>query len=124
MFRHPTRLIGGEFPLILELSLKIAEIDGEIPPIYSKSMKMGGLHCITGKTSLISPGSELQSAINRKNSAYFPFAGSLMKGKQWALDENHKTIKPKVPDTTLPIVPEKNIPIVFFFFCKRLQERP
>jgi len=42
MFRHPTRLIGGEFPLILELLLKIAKIDGEIPPIYSKSMKMGG----------------------------------------------------------------------------------
>jgi len=75
----------------LELSLKIAKIAGEIPPIYSKSMKMGGVHCITGKTSLIYPRSELHSAINRKNSAYFPSAGYLMKGKQWTRDENHKT---------------------------------
>jgi hypothetical protein len=62
--------IGGEIPLILEIALKIAKLDGEIPPIGSKNMKRGDFPLHNRKSSPYSPRNELHSEFNRKISAY------------------------------------------------------
>ena len=55
------------------MALKIAKIDGEIPPIDSKNIKMGDFAWHNRKTSAYLARNEFHSEFNRKISAYFTF---------------------------------------------------
>lgn len=63
--------------------MKIAKIDGDIPPIDSKNMKMGDFPWHKQKTSPYLVRSELHSVFNLKISAYFTFVGYLIKDKTY-----------------------------------------
>ena len=51
--------------------MKIAYIDGELPLINSKMVKMGDIALINRKTSAYLPRNGHHCAFNRKTSAYF-----------------------------------------------------
>jgi hypothetical protein len=57
----------------LEIALKVAKIDGEIPTIDLKNVKMSHFPLLNRKTSAYISRNELYSALNRKVSAYFKF---------------------------------------------------
>jgi hypothetical protein len=59
----------------------MAKIDGKIPPIGSKNMKTGDFAWHKRKNSAYLARSVFHSKNNRKNSAYFTLAGSLIKDK-------------------------------------------
>jgi hypothetical protein len=63
------------------MSLKIAKIDGDIPLIDSKNMKLRGFPWLKRKISAYLARNEFHSEYKRKNSAYFSFAGHFNKDK-------------------------------------------
>jgi hypothetical protein len=68
--------IRGEIPLNEKIALKIDEIEGKIPPIYSKNMKMVHFACLNGKNSPYIPRSSSILQDNGKNSPYLNNQGS------------------------------------------------
>jgi hypothetical protein len=59
----------------------MAKIDGDIPLIGSKNMKLRGFSWLKRKISAYFARNELHSKNKRKNSAYFSFAGHFIKDK-------------------------------------------
>jgi hypothetical protein len=65
----------------------MASIDGEIPPIAVKNVKMGDFQLYNRRISAYFPQNELYFANKRKISAYFTFAGCVSAIQQTSLTE-------------------------------------